>query len=105
MGSPTRPDTNQAAQSLNTARDLKFRVKEEPGVCTVQVAKTETLISFAVTAKPIRVFVFAYAKFRLSHVAAHLIVDGHNLLIMFRWSRRIDFVFSKYRYQLVEITH
>ena len=32
------------------------------------------LISFAVTAKLICVFVFAYAKIRFSHVAAH--IDG-----------------------------
>ena len=30
--------------------------------CTVRVAKTKALISFAVTAKLICVFVFAYAK-------------------------------------------
>ena len=40
--------------------------------CTIQVAKTKTLISFAVTAKLICVFVFAYAKIRFSHVAAHI---------------------------------
>ena len=40
--------------------------------CTVQVAKTKALISFAVTAKLICVFVFAYAKIRFSHVAAHI---------------------------------
>ena len=36
------------------------------------VAKTKALISFAVTAKLICVFVFAYAKSRFSHDAAHL---------------------------------
>ena len=41
--------------------------------CTIQVAKTKALISFAVTAKLICVFVFAYAKIRFSHVAAHFI--------------------------------
>ena len=40
--------------------------------CTIQVAKTKALISFAVTAKLICVFVFAYAKIRFSHVAAHM---------------------------------
>ena len=39
--------------------------------CTFCVAKTKALISFAVTAKLIYVFVFAYAKSRLSHDAAH----------------------------------
>ena len=41
--------------------------------CTIQVAKTKALISFAVTAKLICVFVFAYAKCWFSHDAAHLI--------------------------------
>ena len=36
------------------------------------VAKTKALISFAVTAKLICVFVFAYAKSRFSHDAAQL---------------------------------
>ena len=37
------------------------------------MAKTKALISFAVTAKLICVFVFAYAKSRFSHDAAHII--------------------------------
>ena len=45
--------------------------------CTIRVGKTKALISFAVTAKLICVFVFAYAKIRFSHVAAHFI---------FRWN-------------------
>ena len=36
------------------------------------MAKTKALISFAVTAKLICVFVFVYAKSRFSHDAAHL---------------------------------
>ena len=38
----------------------------------MRVAKTKALISFAVTAKLICVFVFAYAKSRSSHDAAHI---------------------------------
>ena len=38
----------------------------------MRVAKTKTRISFAVTAKLICVFVFAYAKSRSSHTEAHL---------------------------------
>ena len=38
--------------------------------CTIRIAKTKALISFAVTAKLICVFVFAYAKIRFSHDAA-----------------------------------
>ena len=36
------------------------------------MAKTKALISFAVTAKLICVFVFAYSKSRFSHDAAHM---------------------------------
>ena len=36
------------------------------------MAKTKALISFAVTAKLICVFVFAYAKSRFSHDVAHI---------------------------------
>ena len=42
------------------------------GMTCIYVAKTKTLISFAVTAKLICVFVFAYAKSRFSHDEAHL---------------------------------
>ena len=41
--------------------------------CSSYVAKTKALISFAVTAKLICVFVFAYAKSRFSHNEAHFI--------------------------------
>ena len=41
--------------------------------CTIHVAKTKALISFAVTAKLICVFVFAYAKSRFSHDQARII--------------------------------
>ena len=40
--------------------------------CTIRVAKTKALISFAVTAKLIWVFVFAYAKSRFSHNEAQV---------------------------------
>ena len=49
--------------------------------CTIQVAKTKALISFAVTAKLICVFVFAFAKFRFSHVAAQVyseVISDHD---------------------------
>ena len=39
---------------------------------TIRVEKTKALISFAVTAKLICVFVFAYAKSRFSHNKAHV---------------------------------
>ena len=42
--------------------------------CTIYVAKTKALIKFAVTAKLICVFVFAYAKSRFSHDEAHITI-------------------------------
>ena len=41
--------------------------------CNIRVAKTKGLISFAVTAKLICVFVFAYAKIRFSHDTAYML--------------------------------
>ena len=38
------------------------------------VAKTEVLISFAITAKLICIFVFAYADCQVSHEAAHFMI-------------------------------
>ena len=43
--------------------------------CTIFVAKTKSLIRCAVTAQQICAFVFAYAKSRFSHNAAHFIVE------------------------------
>ena len=58
----------------------------------MRVAKTKALISFAVTAKLICIFVFAYADCWFSDAATHLIIlekdgpfDG-----MFRHSRKIQ---------------
>ena len=42
------------------------------------VAKTKALISFAVTAKLICVFDFAYAKSRFSHDAAHFSPENYT---------------------------
>ena len=46
--------------------------------CSFRIAQTKALISFAVTAKLICVFVFAYAKSRFSHDAAHFIFNWKN---------------------------
>ena len=46
--------------------------------CTNRVAKTKALISFAVTAKLICVFVFTYAKSRFSHDAAHFFMNENG---------------------------
>ena len=47
--------------------------------CAIYVAKTKALISFAVTAKLICVFVFAYAKSRFSHDAAQIMTVRHQV--------------------------
>ena len=73
FGVPTRSDTNRAVQPQKMARDLKFRIKKVEGSYYL-LAKTNALISFAVTAKLICVFVFAYAKRWFSHDTAHIIV-------------------------------
>ena len=67
---PTWSDTNQAVQLQKMARGLKFKIKKVEGL--YYVVKTKALISFAVTAKLICVFVFAYAKCWSSHDRAHL---------------------------------
>ena len=51
------------------AGNLRFRMKRN---CTICVAKTKALISFAVTAKLICAFVFAYAKCWFPHDTAQL---------------------------------
>ena len=51
------------------ASNLGFKKKRN---CTIQVAKTKALISFAVTGKLICVFVFAYADCWFSHEAAQI---------------------------------
>ena len=48
---------------------------------TICAAKTKALISFAVTAKLICVFVFAYAKSLFSHDAAHIFLRMLNMSI------------------------
>ena len=42
--------------------------------CTIRVAKTKALISFAVTSKLICVFVFAYSKCWFSHDVAQIVM-------------------------------
>ena len=75
MGKPTmwflnRSDTNRFKhRRWLEAEKFGFRKKRN---CTIRVAKTKALISFAVTAKLICVFVFAYADRGFSHEAAHL---------------------------------
>ena len=58
----TRSDTNQAVQPQTMARGCKFWIwKAEEVFYTIPAAKTKVLISCAVTAQLICIFVFAYA--------------------------------------------
>ena len=61
------------------------------------IAKTKALISFAVTAKLICVFVFAYAKLWFSHDAAHLLFlfVGGTLSICFPYNYSKRFIIMK----------
>ena len=59
----------------------------------ISVAKIMALISCAVTAQLICIFVFAYAKSRFSHDAAHMFVTATRVMI-----------FSQYRDSVQEIT-
>ena len=89
----TRSDTNQGVQSLEMARGLKFCNLGSRGDCTIQVAKTKVLISFAVTAKLICVFVFVYAKRLFSHDSAQLLCRAAQICVFcFRICK--TFVFS-----------
>ena len=50
--------------------------------CTIRVAKTKALISFAVTAKLICIFIFAYVDWWLSHEAAHVYINHDPVVIL-----------------------
>ena len=64
----------QATQAQKMARRLKLWILEVKG-CNICVAKTKALISFAVTAKLICAFGFAYTDY-LFHEAAQLLVKS-----------------------------
>ena len=70
---------NRPVQSQKTARRLKFWILEEDKLYCL--AKTKALISCALTTQPLTtqlicVFVFALAKIRFSHDAAHIICNA-----------------------------
>ena len=73
MSSGFRPGPTQTGLHNNrrclAASNLGYRKKRN---CTIYEAKTKPLISCEITAQLICAFVFAYAKSRFSHDAAHL---------------------------------
>ena len=71
---PTRSGTNRPVQTQKVDRSLNFLDFRKQRNWSIRVAKTKVLISFAVTAKLICTFVFAYVKIQFSHDAAHMTV-------------------------------
>ena len=97
MVSKHRSNTNQTVQSQKQARSLKFGIKEkEEG--TIRVTKTKALISFAVTAKLICIFVFIYADCCFSHEAAQMqgkYSHAHLMLLILFYLLQICSFFQK----------
>ena len=67
MRFPNRSETNRPVQP--ETGNFGFRKKRH---CTIRLAKTKALNSFAVTTKLICAFVFAYAVCWFSYDAAHI---------------------------------
>ena len=71
-----RPGPKQTSmyshRSRLEARNFGFKKKSD---CTICLAKTKALISFAVTAKLVCTFVFAYTDCWFSDAAAHFDID------------------------------
>ena len=65
----TRSNTNRQDCTVTEAGNFGFKKKRN---CTIPIAKTKALISFAVIAKLIYAFVFAYANCWFSHARAHI---------------------------------
>ena len=87
MWFPNRSDTKSGVRLQKQARSLKFwRLVEEE--LYYRVAKTKALISFAITAKLICVFVFAYADYWFSHEVAHNKSGAHIIYKKYQKSRK-----------------
>ena len=80
FGFRTRPDTNRPLQPQRMDRSLKFHIEEEEKL-HYGVEKTKTLISCAIIAQLICIFVFAYAKIRFCHDVVHIdVLLNHTIL-------------------------
>ena len=64
--------------------------------CTIRVAKTKALISFAVTAKLICVFVFAYANCSFSYARTQLCfeIDIEKQITMYNFREILTIIYS-----------
>ena len=96
MWFPNRSDTKWAVQSQKQARSLYYPSRN----CTIPVAKTKALISFAVTAKLICAFVFAYADCWFFHGAAPILV-----LLIFICKPNVKMLTLKALDRVLSITH
>ena len=74
---PTRSDTNGAVQSHKMVRGWKFWIQKVEKLYYL-CSKIKGVISFAVTAKLICAFVFAYAICWFSHAAAQFYTLGFD---------------------------
>ena len=72
FGFPTRSNTHAAVKPHKMARGSKFRIWVEDGLY-YPYSENKSADQLPVTAQLICVFVFAYAKSRFSHDAAHMI--------------------------------
>ena len=78
MWFPNRSDTNRSVQSLKQVRSLKFWIEEEEEVydpCSENKGADQLRGRFAVTAKLICFFFFAYADCWFSHEASQNFVS------------------------------
>ena len=86
-GFPTRSDTKTGCTSTEDGKMLEI---SDAG--TSYEAKTKALISFAVTAKLICVFVFAYAKSRFSHNEAQI---NYHIRSIYRTTQLVQLLLQK----------
>ena len=77
---PDRSDTNWSVQSQKTARSLKVWISKVEELCNIRVVKTKALISYAVTAKLICIFIFACADCWFSDALALAICIQNDIL-------------------------
>ena len=74
LGFLTRSDTNQAVQPHKMARGSKFQIQKVEGLYNLSSENKGADQLRSVTAQLICAFVFAYAKSRFSHDAAHFMI-------------------------------
>ena len=73
----TRSDINRPVQSQKQARNLKFWIQEEEGLYYL-CSENKGVIIYAVTAKLVCAFVFAYENCWFSHAVAHIVFEQYH---------------------------